>query len=315
MLPFIWVFLGLGLFPLVESAENQPGEDPAQAKQEQEDVPQRKTSSDTVRFSLGKRWRLLFSPKSDLYPRYLADITRPGFELKQMSIQETDIAETSTTRYGFKLGGRYGFFRLHPAGHPEKGFQLNGEGAFVGQFDPKNNTDNIGWDGVFGFHFTWANGRGLAMRLAGLHDSSHVGDEFAERTGRKRINYTREEWALGLSLAMKSGWRFYAESGWAYDMRNEELQRPWRVQTGLEFLRENGFFHSRIGYYGAINYGAWEERDWKGNTTIHTGLVLPLKTLARTYRVGLEYYQGRAAFGEFFQEDERWVAFGFWLEL
>ncbi|MCP4307573.1 MAG: DUF1207 domain-containing protein, partial [bacterium] len=91
--------------------------------------------------------------------------------------------------------------------------------------------------------------------------------------------------------------------------------RPWRAQTGLELMRENSFFHSRIGYYGAINYGAWEERDWKGNTTFHTGLVLPLKALARTYRVGLEYYQGRAAFGEFFQEDERWLAFGFWLEL
>ena len=35
----------------------------------------------------------------------------------------------------------------------------------------------------------------------------------------------------------------------------------------------------------------------------------------RRWRFGIEYYDGRAQLGEFFQDDERYISIGLWLDL
>jgi len=49
--------------------------------------------------------------------------------------------------------------------------------------------------------------------------------------------------------------------------------------------------------------------------TLQAGLVLRERGLARTYRLGAEYYEGRPWMGEFFQDRERYLAFGIWFDL
>ena len=188
------------------------------------------------------------------------------------------------------------------------------EAAFLGQFDADHSQDNIGWDGIWGLALTWADGAGLAAKLATQHDSSHVGDEYAERTGRERINYTRAEVVFGLSLAFFTQWRVYGEAGYAYDMRNVELQEPWRVEGGLEFEDAHRFWKGRLGYYAAIDVTAYEESDWHSDITLQAGLLLPVTGLVRTYRFGLEYRDGRSIIGEFFQDKETSWALGLWVD-
>ncbi len=228
---------------------------------------------------------------------------------------ESEIPDSGKDRFIIRMGGRLGLFRLFPAAHPDSGFQLNIEGAFLGMFDRSNSLDNMGWDGIYGLNIAWANGRGLALRFGFDHDSSHLGDEFIERTGRERLNYTRQEYLLGISQLLPAGLRVYGEGGYAFDLRNEAIQDLWRLQGGLEFEDQTRFFHGHAGYYAALNLTAYQEEDWEPDITVQTGLVMALPDSSRTYRLGVEYRDGRSVLGEFFQYDETYIAWGFWIDL
>lgn len=265
--------------------------------------------------SMGESWRGVFSPGSLLYPPYIANPLRPTTALTMVYFTDNDIADSGDSRYVFRLGGRVGVFRFHPAGISDRGFQIDFEGAFLGIFDRDNSLDNIGWDGVYSALLTWGNGEGLAAKLAIQHDSSHVGDEYIERTGRQRINYTRQEFAFGLSLAGLEYWRIYGEAGYAFDQRNEALQEEWRVEGGLEFEDPDRFWKGSAGYYAAIDIMSYEESDWKADVSVQAGVVIPMTNMPRIWRIGLEYRKGRSVIGEFFQSRESSIAFGLWLDL
>lgn len=264
-------------------------------------------------FSLGQKWRIVINPGSDLYPRYIADPIQPGTSISRLKVTDSDISDAGDSRYMIRVGGHWGFLRIHPKGEPEQGFQLDLEAGFLGQFDIDHSLDNIGWDGLWGVVLTWANGKGLAAKLATQHDSSHVGDEFAERTGRKRISYTRAELVSGISRSFLKLWRVYGEAGYGYDLRNIELQEPWRIKGGLEYEDANRFWKGRAGYYAAIDVTATEERDWQRDISIQAGFVLPVGGVVRAYRFGVEYRNGRSVIGEFFQNDETYWGVGFWM--
>ena len=266
-------------------------------------------------FSLGNAWRLDLFPAEGIYDPYIADPLRPGFSLMQMDIMDSDIPDAGESRYSFMLGGKYGFFKFRHSDLPDMAVQVDIYGAFLGQFDLENSTDNIGWDGFYGVMFTWTGGDGLSLKLAMQHDSSHVGDEYAERTGRLRINYTREEIAFGLSYRFPEYFRVYSEAGYGHNLRNTELQRPWRVKGGIEFEAPDRFFNGRLGYYAAVDLSSTEEMDWETDVTVQTGVVLPMRRFSHTVRIGPIYRNGPSVIGEFFQHKEEWWGMGMWIDI
>lgn len=267
------------------------------------------------KIALKSGWNMVLSPAGDLYHRYIADPYSPSFSIMRMSFSKTEINEAGKSRWGLRLGTRFGLLRFHKDGDPNHGFQLDIEAGCIGQFDIDNNWDNIGWDGIYGIQLAWAPFGGFAFRFGTLHDSSHVGDEYAERTGRERINYTREDWILGGSWYFTKKWRIYAEVGYARELRNEDLMDPLRVLYGLEYVSSDSFWKGRLGWYAAANVSSYEENDWNLNNTIQVGLIFSAKDLSRNYRLGIEYYNGRSHFGEFFQDYEKYLAVGFWFNL
>ena len=319
MFPWIWVLFAPTLALTTSNGglvSRKPFAEPSPlrvAALQEEDVE--KEARTKFQLKLPRGWRLAFFPGSDLYPRAIADPLRPMFSLNSVAVNQSDLEGAGERRFGFRLGGRYGFLRLF---HPRKQkpvLQLDAEGAFLDQFDRENQTDNIGWDGLYGVYLSWWNGGKLAASFGIKHISAHVGDEFIERTGRRRINYTREAWVLGLSYALTPNWRAYGEYGHAYDLRNEDLQRPGKAKGGLEFQSPRRWWGRRAGFYVALDATYFEENQWRTDLTLQTGLVIPVKKLARTYRFGLEFRDGRALLGEFFQQEERHLAIGFWMEL
>ena len=312
----IWLFSALLFFGFPFAANSQSGS--ARTLVSSKDtVPSSEARTDEghgISFSLGESWRGVISPGGSLYPVYIANPIRPTMAFNRVTVSDADIAQAGDTRYTLRMGGPVNLIRAHPAGEPEQGFQADVEAAFLGQFDADHSLDNIGWDGIWALALTWANGAGLAAKLATQHDSSHVGDEYAERTGRKRINYTRAEVVFGLSLGFLTNWRVYGEAGYAYDRRNLELQKPWRLEGGLEFEDARRFWGGRLGYYAAIDVTMYQESDWRSDITIQTGFVLPVSGLVRTYRLGVEYRDGRSIIGEFFQDKETSWALGLWVD-
>ena len=296
-------FLSLLFLGLASYASGVRGEAAAPASEEQEEKL----------LKSGADWSFVVFPEGTLYPADISAPQRPAFGVQLMSFSSTEIFNSGTSRYGLKLGGRFGFFRIHPKGKPDRGLQLDIIAGFNGQFDRRHSSDSIGWDGIYGLMASYRTGEAVAMELGVLHTSSHIGDEYAERTGRLRINYTREELVAGVSWSMAQRWRTYGEVGWGYELGNKALQEPGRLQLGLEYERREVLGKQRMGWYVAGNGSATEERDWSLDHTAQIGLSM--KAGERHWRLGLEYYNGRSLIGEFFQDDESYTALGLWLDL
>lgn len=275
------------------------------------DEPQKK--DDSASLSSGRQWE--FGPGDRLYPVYIANPIRPQMGIARAYFSETDIPNAGDERYIIRLGANVGFLRFSPTDKPDSGFQLDVEAGYIGMFDIESSLDNIGWDGIYGVLLSWSNGEGFAAQTGIKHVSAHVGDEYAEKTGRERINYTRGEYVLGLSLAGKKYWRVYGEGGYAYDQRNEQLQEPWRLEAGLEFADPHRFWNERFGWYAAADCNWYEESDWSTDFTVQAGLLVAREKLHRNFRFGLEYRNGRSLLGEFFFGDETYVSLGLWVDL
>jgi hypothetical protein len=272
-------------------------------------------AGDKDTFSLtGDRSAELF-PMGRLFDTYIADPVRPGFSMSRLFILDSEVPNAGKSRYSFMLGGQYGLLKLRPSEFSDVTFQVDIYGAFLGQFDRDNSFDNMGWDGYFGYMLTADNGAGLSFKLAMQHDSSHVGDEYAERTGRRRINYTREETVFGTSYRFPEYIRVYGEVGYGQDLRNQELQAPWRVRGGMEFEDRDRFFKGRLGYYTALDLNFYEESDWKADITVQAGIVMPVRGDSMKVRFGPVYRKGRSLIGEFFQSREAWWGFGLWFDI
>jgi hypothetical protein len=259
-------------------------------------------------------WRYEFAPAEVLYPAYVADPRRPVFALTMIDALDSDIPAAGDSRYGVRMGAQFAILDLIPPGDPSGGLQLAGHVGFLGQFDRDNSADNLGWDGLYGFHLAWRARPDLVVRLGMAHDSSHLGDEYIENTGATRIEYTRQEYLAGMRFAPWKSLGTYAEFGWGYDLRNEDLMEEGRVQFGLELELEPMLWNRRVAPFAALDVSAYEEDDWEENLTVQVGLVHPTAGGGR-WRLGLEYYDGRSPIGEHFQDRERHVAWGVWLDL
>lgn len=258
-----------------------------------------------------RRW----FPEGVLYTPYVAEIRHPGFGVTLLGVADVGAAESGDQRFGLKLGGRFGLLRVSPRGS-DRLWQVSMEAGFYGQFDIDHSLDNLGWDGLYGATLTTARADrgGLAFKLAMNHISSHVGDEYAERTGRRRIGYTREELALGVSWRPAERWRSYAEAAWGYELRQRDVQQPGRLEAGLEYEAPGTVGRTgRWGTYAALDVNAWEERDWRPSVAVEAGFVAPSGD--RRWRAGLAYYDGQLPIGEFFQVDETYLLAGLWLDL
>ncbi len=251
--------------------------------------------------------RLQTFPGSSFYPRYLADPRQPVMRSWMLHVLESDTAAHSSFLLEFTMGGRVRLLRWHPANDPELGVQFSIHSAFLGRFDPHNNYDALGWDGYFGAMFAIRPVRGLGIKVAHQHDSAHVADEYIQRTGRRRIVYTREEAALGVMYDAILPLRVYAEVGYAVHLGTAEGLRRWRTQGGAEL--DFGLL------YAAADFNFWQEQRWRPTFTGQLGVKSEQKAIGRRYGIAFQFENGRSVLGEFYRDQNRTVGGGFWMDL
>lgn len=255
---------------------------------------------------------LWVGPPTDFYPRYIADPRRAQTALVLMEFHDREIADTTRSRSSIRFGGRVPFVRFHPAGNPDLGWQVDMEAGFFGQFSLLYGMDNYGWDGVYGLLVSYKPKSSLVYRFGILHDSAHLGDEYVEKTGRERINYSREEIVAGLSWTPDRQWRFYGEVTRDYETKG--VARDERLQIGAEYLGPNKLWHGRVTWYSAADINFFAERDWAPATTFQLGWMMPTGQGASRYRLALEVYSGRSLMGEFSFQDESYLGLGIYYD-
>ena len=263
-------------------------------------------------WTLGSGRTLSLFPTSDLYPGNIADPHKPENAALALIYTTPRIADSSAQRFALKAGGRLGVLRLDPGEARARSWQLSIDAGLDFQADSQRKQDAIGWDGSYGLTLTTASRGPYSFKLAHIHTSGHVGDEYAERTGRQRIDYTRAELGLGAARRLGRGGRAYLELGWGYGLLTEE-QEPWRVQAGFEYESRRTLFGGRFAWYAAVDLQALEERSWRLDAAVQAGILT--RAGGRRWRFGVQYDDGRPTMAEFFQTTEAWFSFGFWVDL
>ena len=269
--------------------------------------------TDNIVYSQDKNHKEFF-PSGDLYPRYIADPRRPQNSVMAVSLSQSDIREGGHSRYLLALGGRFGLVKFHQPENPFRGLEISLEAGFLAAFNRRAGLDNNGWDGLYGLVCAYRPNKCWAFKIASQHDSSHIGDEYIENTNIKRIHYTREELAFGVSRQASPEMLTYAEMGMAY-RRNCKDQEPVRIQGGAELLGPLNLFNHSSGLYGAVDMVSWEENDWDISLTIQTGIRVMNSKYGKKWRFGIQYYNGRSHIGEFFQCNESYLGVGTWIDI
>jgi hypothetical protein len=255
---------------------------------------------------------LTLFPSGDIYPVYVADPHRPTNVIAESGVFGGGIPGTDSPVTRLGAGGRFGMLRIGPAKPDGRWWQVSLEAGFDAMFDSQHRLDVVGWDGNYGLSVTTASKRRMALKFALLHISAHVGDEYQARTGRNRINYTREEVAVAADWRWWRRWRAYLETGAAYHLGHPSLE-PWRVQSGVEYDSGPGPCGQRFACYAAANLSAMEERDWRVDVTVEAGFVV--RGRGRTTRIVLEWHDGRPTVNEFFEDSMSTFSRGFKIDL
>lgn len=191
----------------------------------------------------------------------------------------------------------------------ESTLEVEAEGAVFARFNFDENWDMDGADFRFGFPIVSRRGP-LAIKLHPWHMTSHLGDEFIERTGRKRVAYARNEVALGLSWDFDPEWRAYVEAGYA--LSRGDVNEPLRVMAGLETMgRCLGPAWPET--FAALNLTSFAEQDWGIQVNVEAGFWLRPEGSQRGVRFSLGYFHGPSALTQFLAEDEEYWSLGFTL--
>ena len=252
-------------------------------------------------------------PAGEVFPVYAADPHRPSNHLGIGFYSTTEVPAARSPRWALSGGGRFGILRIDSSAPDGRAWQISIDAGLDAVFDSQNSNDGIGWDGNYGLTMTTGRASSrFAFKVALLHVSSHLGDEYAERTQIDRINYTREEIAVAVSFRPRTRLRVYGEVGTAYTMRSDEQQRM-RWQTGGEYERHPTVFGGRMAWYGAVDFSLMEERDWRLDTCLQGGLVTRNK--GRTIRMYVQWYDGRPTLGQFTTYSETAISLGLKVDL
>lgn len=169
--------------------------------------------------------------------------------------------------------------------------------------DPKSALISHDW--VVGVNATAVLGRwDLTVEL--YHESSHLGDEYGDRFGVRRIDWTREVGTVWAGYT-RGGWRFSAST--SYVLLDElRLARPgFAVAVDWGGRSPRRAPDGRLRPLAAIYSEANAATDWRVSTSLRAGVVMPSRSSGREMSVALIAHDGLSTQRQFFRAESRYV--------
>lgn len=191
------------------------------------------------------------------------------------------------------------------------GIQVGLSGAIFAQFDLGSASfDLINADYLVGLPVTARFGS-FSLRLRPYHQSSHLGDEFLLReVDVQRENLSFESLELILSQET-AALRLYGGGEYLFRREPDALE-PMVAHAGAE-LRLGPLRSAR--FLATLDAKSSQQQDWHPAISARAGFEVALWRdpghPPRLWRVLLEFYDGPSPYGQFFQDQVRYVAIGF----
>jgi len=264
-------------------------------------------------FEMGSRLVELI-PGDQNYPIYVADPRRPRTHAG-IGYIDSDIPEISNSIVNLDAGTRFTLLKMHKGSESANTFSLDIEGGLFARFDLVNSFDNIGWDGRFGAYINWERYGPVVIRFGYRHLSSHVGDEYVKKTGRRRINYDRDDLRIGLGYRFANNALVYVEPSYAFHLGNTSRQDNPAVEGGIQYQGPYKMWKGSTGLYTGLHVSSYDENGWNPSISGQLGLKIKRDPEKIKLRVGFEGYVGRAIIGEYALDyDESYLTVGFSVE-
>jgi hypothetical protein len=169
--------------------------------------------------------------------------------------------------------------------------------------------DDMGQDWYVGGGVDWRD-RLWSGRVAIMHRSSHIGDEFSAGTGAQRIEFGSEQLDVttaydvpGIARVYGAAtWIFRSYLGWEPQLRDLGISDRAVVQLGADG-EWAPFPDPRVRVYGGVDWHAAERTGWRGGIAAAAGIGVHT---GRSLRLMTRFYDGRSMMGEFFRTQERY---------
>jgi hypothetical protein len=178
--------------------------------------------------------------------------------------------------------------------------ELQFEAAVFARFDRHERWDMDASDWKFGVPLAHRDGD-LAWKIELYHLTSHLGDEFMERTGALPLDYHLEEAAFGLSWDASAGQRLYGEAGVA--VYTSGPTDNGRIQAGWEWVGNKAT--TGLSPFMAIDLESRHDTNWIPGKTAVVGVAF-----GRHVRMGVEYYHGYDTQTQFQKLQVQYVSLG-----
>ena len=247
--------------------------------------------------ALGKELCYVSLPKSQLWEVPLANQREPRMYGKFTTQDDQSTIDTA-------IGVQFGISRLTSGDRPNEGLQLGAMAAVFTRFNEKRVL--VTNDYRVGIPLTWAKGPWQA-KLAYEHTSCHLGDDYIKATGNMPIGHVRDEMVLGLSRRFLDQLRLYGQFGYSFATSSSIQGKNDRYDWGLEWSRER-----ECGICGqpfaAFDMDLRSDQEYEPNMTVQLGWQWKQMQTRRGVRVAVEYYKGKSPFGQFYLNDEDWIA-------
>ena len=261
-------------------------------------------------FEVGS-WQMQLLPAEQPYPSYIADPRRPRMQFGVGAIT-SDVPERTNGVINLDAGTRITLLKMQKGSNE---FALDVEGGLFTQFDMFNGLDNMGWDGRYGAYIAWDWSDLIVTRFGYRHLSAHLGDEYIEKTGRRRVNYTRDDFRIGIGYRFLKNSLIYVEPSYAWHLGNPDRQKKEAVEGGIQWEGPYTTWKGSMGFYAGLHMSAYRENDWNPSVTGQVGLNIKRDPRRTRLRIGLECYAGRAILGEYSLDyDEAYLTIGLFFD-
>jgi hypothetical protein len=246
-------------------------------------------------------------PSTLLWRPMIANQQQPRLSAKLTTLSEEPLDDVIDVA----IGGEFGLLRYTSPGG-RYAVQPDIFAAGITRFTQNavyTETDfHVGGAITFQFEKNWH------AKVGYEHASTHLGDDFIERTGAVKVGHVRDEIELGLDYVFANQFRVYGQFAYAFHMNTKPESSGDRYGAGIEWseYRNTGW---KGQPYAAVDLEVRADQDYTGNVTVQAGWEWRRDDSNRAVRLGLEYYNGKSPFGQFFREHEQWAGLGCWIDL
>ncbi len=247
-------------------------------------------------------------PNTQVFEPLRADPKEPRFFVSTLAVS-SNVQNTTIGAVGF--GENFGLVR-HKS-NSDSVWQMGISAAVFAQFDLETpSSDLMNADYVVGIPVSWRK-NDWSGRVRVYHQSSHLGDEFLLREHPERVNLSFESIEVIVSHDF-AGIRVYGGGEYLFHREPSNLSNSL-LHVGMDWRAQQSAFdisHMASAHWVAgIDVKHWQQNDMGVQFSAKAGLEFsPLRNMdnnSRRWSLLVEYFDGPSPYGQFYQDNLRYL--------